>query len=245
MWGSLISAGASLLGGLFGKGPSIGKQVHSQNAAKMEDAAKYGISKLAMLGAPVSISAPQNVMGPALADMGQNIGRAVDSKITSGDRALKQLLLQKAALDNDLVRAQIRAMNAETLTKTAAPAPPVRLSPEGLPAQEVIAPQRTSHLVDPTGKPMPTGPGSDAQTAEGRYGEVGGEIQGMENLVYDTLKRHFPGYKPSGDIIGDLASVLRPGMLVELPAVRQYLEAHRGNFDLFLDRSKVFRSKRR
>lgn len=126
--GSIISAGASILGGVLGNRSS--ERQADQNAElqrefaqngiqwKVEDAKKAGVHPLYALGANTNSFAPIAVgdsFGSGLASAGQEIGRAIDSTRTSSDRAvartLETLQLERAKLENDLLRSQITSVN--------------------------------------------------------------------------------------------------------------------------------------
>lgn len=93
MLGSLISAGASLLGGLMGSN-SAQKQMQQQMylaknsmQIKAADAEKAGISKLYAVGAPSISYAPVNTGGPlaaGIADAGSKLGTAIDGQGGAG-----------------------------------------------------------------------------------------------------------------------------------------------------------------
>lgn len=132
--GSLISAGASLLGGFMNRDSARDAQAQqAQTAAnniamqrefaqsgiqwRVEDARAAGIHPLYALGAqthsfaPQSISSPaDNSMGNAVASMGQDIGRAVNATRSADQResafadTVKKLSLEKASLENDVLR---------------------------------------------------------------------------------------------------------------------------------------------
>ncbi|UOF81632.1 minor capsid protein [Microviridae sp.] len=128
--GSLISAGSSLLGGLFGGGSSAKKQMRmqydyqrklNQTAVqdRVADATAAGVHPLYALGAslnPGGVSMPNEgpSLGDRLSDMGQNIGRAVMARQSKSERllALKsaELDLEGKSLDNQVKRAQIASL---------------------------------------------------------------------------------------------------------------------------------------
>lgn len=170
---ALISAGASLLGGLLGRKSQA--DANAQNIQlqkdfaqqgiqwKVEDARKAGIHPLYALGAQTASFAP-NVVGDtslptALANAGQDISRAVDASRTSGDRlaaydqTVRELQLTRLGLENDLLASQIAKINQAG-------------HPPGLPA---------SVGGDPLvfgGVEVPPNPNwSDAQAVQNRYGE--------------------------------------------------------------------------
>lgn len=135
---SLVSAGSSLLGGLFGGSKSgaakraadleyARQKEFAQNSIQWRaaDAQAAGLHPLAALGINPAQYAPQAIgghdnsaMGNALADAGQSIGRAVGASMSKGDRAKKEILdsltLEKAKLQNDLLRAQTTNISRPT-----------------------------------------------------------------------------------------------------------------------------------
>lgn len=125
---SLISAGASLLGGLFGNKSS--KDTARENAAfqkefaqqgiqwKVADAKKAGIHPLYALGAQTHSFNPvvmQDSLGPALSSAGQDISRAMQAAATQPQRAaadatsavLGKLAIERATLENEELRSRI------------------------------------------------------------------------------------------------------------------------------------------
>lgn len=81
---------------------------------RVEDARAAGVSPLVALGAQTHSFAPSMVgdtsSGSAMASMGQNIMRAVDSTRTQSEREEKalELRLENQSLQNDLLRLQIQ-----------------------------------------------------------------------------------------------------------------------------------------
>lgn len=173
MWPALISAGANILGGILGKSSSdaanaAARDMAAQNIAlqrefaqngiqwRVEDAKKAGIHPIYALGSggasfsPVSANFSADTSLPnALAAAGQDIGRAVDSTRTAADRTSARvattLALEKAGLENDLLRAEI-ASKTGRLRQVTQPAMPAAVDPYLIPGQA------QSGLVQ--GKPM-------------------------------------------------------------------------------------------
>lgn len=132
--GALIGGAASLTGGLMGR--DAHKDAAAQNAAqaaanmamqrefaqhgirwKVEDAKAAGIHPLYALGAntpsfsPVSLGAvPDNSMPSAMADIGQNISRAVSATRTGAEKQIAEINLAsaRANLDGQLIDNQIK-----------------------------------------------------------------------------------------------------------------------------------------
>lgn len=127
MLGALIGAGTALLGGAISN--RANKRMAREQMAMQEDFAKHGVSwrvedakaaglhPLAALGmqglpaySPVGVS---DSIGPALAEAGQNIGRAVSATMTAPQRQMQALGL--AAAEQALVEgdARIEALRSE------------------------------------------------------------------------------------------------------------------------------------
>lgn len=153
MIGSLISAGASLLGGLFGKSSAdkaadLNAQMAERNIAmqrefaqngiqwKAEDAKKAGIHPLYAMGAstpsfsPVSANFTADTSMPnALSRAGQDIGRAIDAtrntdqKAAAYTQAVAKLSLEKAGLENDVLRADLASKMARLRQQAQPPMP--------------------------------------------------------------------------------------------------------------------------
>lgn len=121
---AMISAGANLAGGLMGR--SSAEKATAANIAlqkqfaqkgiqwRVADANKAGIHPLYAMGAathsfsPVAFSDP---MPNAMANMGQDISRAVASTATAEQRVMQGLVLENAQLQNDLLRKRIAQMD--------------------------------------------------------------------------------------------------------------------------------------
>ena len=127
--GSVVgSIAGDLIGGIFGgnDGPGFQAQLNDQRIAyrdmerqrfgEMARAAKvYGYHPLAMLGVnPSSGSTVHNSAQQEASNMGQNIGRAVQSYF-SGERQkqLEDLAIKREYLKNELLEAQITNINRQ------------------------------------------------------------------------------------------------------------------------------------
>lgn len=171
-----ISAASSILGGLFGKSSSdkAKKAAQAEAAAdramqydfaqngiqwKAADAIKAGLHPLAALGAqtmsasPVSIGSTADMSMPnALNDMGQNISRAVGASQPKEVRAMtasmNQLALERASLENELLRTQISSINRPTTP--------------GLPFSNSVSPGQVDVVAD---KQTSSNPGDSGSTA--------------------------------------------------------------------------------
>lgn len=189
-----ISAAGNVAGSLLGsKGGtqhvSADDYATAQKASirgKIEAADKYGISRLYALGAPTISPAGQvvggNGLGEALSGMGQDISRAVAAGATDVERRIQQLTLEKAGLENDYLREQIASVRNRTVRESAPPIPAV----PGMIPSKSADPQLTKGVN--IGVPIPSNPYfSDAQSYEDRYGELGGSVLGLTNMVADPV----------------------------------------------------------
>lgn len=145
MLGNLISAGASLLGGLFGqkqadKQAEMQKQFAQQGIRwKVADAKAAGIHPIYALGAPTHSFSPVSIgdsLGQGIRAAGQDIGRAINSTSSPGQRmsaevqAAAALNLERGGLENELLRTQIAR-----LKQTANPPLPEPDQRYGIPGQ--------------------------------------------------------------------------------------------------------------
>lgn len=134
---ALISAGSNLISGLFGsseadKNIKMQKQF-AQNGIqwKVADANKAGIHPLYALGAQTHSFAPvQTGVPEAIANMGQDLGRAYQAsntqpeKVDAYTQAIQKINLEKGALENQLLASQIAKLN-----QTQAPPAPALVDP--------------------------------------------------------------------------------------------------------------------
>lgn len=159
---------------------------------KVADATKAGLHPLAALGANTMSFNPVSTgdMGGPLADMGQNVGRAIEATQNGSERAngkIGLLQLERAGLENDLLRTQIASENARLRAQLGPPMPTDGGMGELLPGQgnslipsKVVPPQLTKGIN--MGKGFSVNPYfSDAQTIEDRYGDS--EILSMLSAI--------------------------------------------------------------
>lgn len=244
MLGALIGAGASLASGLLGNKSQEKAQKaniaaenarNEQNIAlqkefaqsgiqwKVSDAEKAGVHPLFALGAQTTSFSPTSIGGgasqsgsdfSALADAGQNIGRAIDSTRSTPATAmalqLAKIQLEGAGLDNDLKRTQLlsalrtNGIGAHPPLPGAADVYPLPgQSSSGIissvpPGHDPRAPQYTHPDLALEGKAWKRAPGtSDAQTWEDVYGDesllpfIINNYKGLRDIWYNTA----PAYK--------------------------------------------------
>lgn len=196
--GGLLSAGSTLLGGLMGQS-AADKARKSQEAAnkqnyeaqkefaqnglrwKVEDATKAGVHPLYAVGAPTQsfqasfAGSPADMSMPnALAGAGQDIGRAVAATQTAPEKALMTLQLERAGLENDLLRTQIRRQVMETgPTFPTASGDPATLSFHGM-----------NWRTNPDTSP--------AQKIQDRYGDIVESLYGLGVVGSDMVHNAVP-----------------------------------------------------
>jgi len=128
--GATISAGANLIGAIMGGSEAHkNRQMQKQFAQygirwRVEDAKAAGLHPLYALGAQTPTYSPVHSEAPAqLAEMGQNIGRAVQATQTARERERGQLELDllKSQVDEskERIAASMAARNAQAATQTA------------------------------------------------------------------------------------------------------------------------------
>jgi hypothetical protein len=179
--GPLISAGASLLGGLLSN-----KQADRANADQRDlalnsisyrkaDAERAGINPIYALGAPgISYSSQVGGLPDAVAQAGQNIGRAVEAyqpnSVTDAQfaKAMQRVQLRNAGLQGDLIASQIRLMNQPG-------------QPPAFP--EAPGSKAASDIVLPGGYKLPRTSASPAQDYQTQFGNLWEEFGGNLNLI--------------------------------------------------------------
>lgn len=211
MWpflGSLVSAGSSLIGGLFGqssaaKNNATQMQIAQQQMAaqrefaqngvqwKVEDAKRAGIHPLYALGAntvsysPVSVGTQaDNSLGEGLKSAGQDLGRAISATADRELRALQlmgaRLDVEKKGLENDVLRTSL-ASDMRKLSQPGNP-PPIPF-PVTDPRSPKVDQEKLQNQIRLFGKTLLNDPyTSDAQTAENVFGE------GVSDWLWPFLK---------------------------------------------------------
>lgn len=182
---------------------------------KVDDAKKAGIHPLYALGAN-TVSYSPNMVGSTLssdfANVGQNIGRALESTRTGNqkadafERTVQALTLQKMGLENEVLASQLRVINAGN-------------SPDFPGGNRLIPGQGNSPVAGTTTYSGGGGAitvnvnpkNTQAQDAENQYGEIGGELFGLPSLIDDFLTTHtgFKGPTELGRAIRDAAIAQR------------------------------------
>lgn len=197
MLGPLISAGASIIGGLLGKSSAdSAREQAAQQAAnnerlqrefaqngiqwKVEDAKKAGIHPIYALGGSTASYAPtsQNFTADtslpnALASAGQDIGRAIHKTETAGGRmdalgkAAATLQLEGLNLDNELKRTEIASKTARLRSDQVGP--PMQAASDAY----LIPGQSASGLIKPKPTEIGPAPANSPHSEGGAHADVG------------------------------------------------------------------------
>lgn len=166
---------------------------------KVDDAKAAGIHPLYALGAntvsyaPSSIGVvPEDGLARGLASASQDFGRAIDATRTQDERseaisgAAQKLALEKGALENDLLRAQIAKMRAQV-----GPPMPSLADNNMIPGQPA-----TRSVVLPNGVITTPGHESTQDAISKEYGDEGlPQIPGQYRFIRDYFKRRDDDYR--------------------------------------------------
>lgn len=198
---------------------------------RVRDAKAAGVHPLSALGAGgIQDHGPAQIaFGESLSKMGQNIGGAIDRNLDQDSKTTKALLLEKAQLETELLRAQVTRAKREMVSQPTPPAldqhylkglegqgqaalPGTYIAEAGatLPrGHKIEPPQHTPNLS--TGFPWRTHPlWSDGQTWEDRYGESAFSPSTILNWgtaladVKALLERNLERYPPQEHIYDKL-----------------------------------------
>lgn len=217
--GALIGAGANLLGGLFGRKSQESaadrniklQREFAKNGIRwrVEDAKKAGLHPLFALGAQTQSFNPISVADPlpdALANMGQDIGRAVTATQTAAERApFNALALERAQLENELLKSQIAKNTAQlgpAMPSLGAQAFPI--APDGIITRDLVEVKPSEVISARSNEPQteagPAGPAWKELDAGafGKWKVPGAALsQGFEDLemlkYMAIIAENFPG----------------------------------------------------
>lgn len=120
-WGAAIGAAVQGIGNRRSTNKSERAAADINNQADLlarsgiqmraEDARRAGLSPLAALGLPLAAAGGGTVVGADYSGMGQSIERAIDAYSQRGEKGkLSGLAIERAELENDYIRAQIRQL---------------------------------------------------------------------------------------------------------------------------------------
>lgn len=164
MLGSILSAGANIIGGILGsqsadKARDSTERMAAQNIAlqkefaqsgiqwRVEDARRAGIHPIYALGSGGATFSPvtanfsgDDSLAKGFAAAGQDLGRAIDAgrtgpqKIDAFTRTAQALQLEKAGLENEVLKLEV-ASKAGRLRQVTQPAIPAAVDPYLIPGQ--------------------------------------------------------------------------------------------------------------
>jgi len=189
--GSLVGAGLNFFGSQQDRELQKDAMTHSIRW-KVNDAKAAGIHPLYALGAPTFNPAPVGVggAGDSLASLGANLDDVLNKRKSDSQagasRVLENLTLERAGLENDLLRSQIRKINAPGL-------PPAQLAGKtSLPEGVVLGTggvdvRKTAYTTAQPVRAKPFDKGVDyliianprfGQNMEDDFSDIGGNIMG-------------------------------------------------------------------
>lgn len=191
--GSVLGAAGGVLGSVLQK--SAAKKQYNQQVSfaqnaiqwKAADAIKAGLHPLAALGANTVSYSPQQVgdMAGPLSNMGQDIGRSIEATKNGTERSAGQigaLQLERAGLENDLLRTQIASEQARLRGQVGPPLPT-----DGGQGQLIPGQGQTLMM---GGQRIATDPNtSNSQDFENRYGEPA-EWIASPGIAWNDLKHN-------------------------------------------------------
>lgn len=196
--GALVGAGSSLIGGMMqsnAQRDANNANIAAQEAAneknyqaqkefaqqglrwKVDDAKAAGLHPLIGAGAQAQNFSPSYVgaqvspvsgMAEGMAAAGNDIGRAIAATQTGPEKALSMLQLERASLENDLLRTQIRRQIVET-----GPSFPTVNSGSGITGNSEAALMFHGNKWDTNPKT------SDTQKIADRYGDLASWLYGL------------------------------------------------------------------
>lgn len=197
---ALIAAAASIGGSLWAR-----RDAHQREDTSIQrrvaDARRAGVHPVAALGAGGIGSSPAGsaFVGEGIARGGQAVGNALSRTLDTDSAALKALVLEKAGLENELLRTQVTRAKVEAGTVPSVLGPMLEY---GIPGQSqtvrlpYVPGTSIAHKVEsPTwtpnlhiGVPYRTNPHfSDAQAIQNRYGELAESLYGGVSGPADAL----------------------------------------------------------
>lgn len=191
MLAPLLQLGGTIASSIFGSNQA-NKQAKlqrefAQNGIqwRVEDAKKAGVHPLAALGFQGTSYSPVSVGTPDFGSAGAAIGNAIHKTSDPATRTAIDLSLEKAALENEHLRAQINAIRATRTQSPGIPSPETA-SDTGQPALIGPAPKHPGLRGGNTHYPL----NSDAEDYQNRYGDVIENIAGARNFINDWAYTH-------------------------------------------------------
>lgn len=148
---------------------------------RVADAKRAGVHPLAALGFQGTSYSPQSLgIGSSLSDAGQAVDASLNRLTDENGRRMQELQLEKAGLENDLLRSQIVSHRINSAGRP----PTVRARDDSPPGPEHVG-LRDSWLSTVPGITLTDPRNSDAQKVQDRYGDLLENIYGVRNWFRD------------------------------------------------------------
>lgn len=228
---SILGAIGGIIGSLIGgksssdaadKQADLQKQFAKQGIRwKVEDAKAAGIHPLYALGAQTHSYAPVSVGQPDYANMGQNLGGAIQAMVTpeekgsAFEKSVQALTLEKMGLENQVLASQLRLVNQPGRGPGM---PGATLIPgQGSTRMRIGANDALSVTVNPNNTP--------AQEIEDQYGEAPGLVGGLGAYIDDWFRTHAGAASPAelgANLRKQLDQIIRPYVRNLPPLPRRY-----------------------
>lgn len=205
------------------------KVLKKQIQWRVKDAQAAGIHPLAALGLTPAAGGPMASIGAdwgsTLGNAGAELGRAAEAQFGPQDKVTAQLVrlqLERAHLENDLLRTQITSQRVRTMQQ-ANPGLP-RMTPSGkyvYPDGSLVpgdAGGGSKAIVSnpPFGSPFIVGTPGGAEAIEGNYGEIAGELWGAGAALNDLYSNYVAPYAVPADAwLGDVYKSMIPRYLAD------------------------------
>lgn len=200
MFPALLSAATAIGGKLYDAHNAKKAAQFNPVLKRVKDAQAAGVHPVYALGASGLDTPPAQVsFADTLGKAGQSVGDALSKSADHEGKALKALLLEKAGLENDLLRTQIAKSRVEMSTTPTQPGPETKYV---IPGQGETAYANPRHkLNDPQYTPSArimgidfprSGRYSDGQTYEDAYGDGPSNIPGGLSMVDDIVTQWGP-----------------------------------------------------
>lgn len=196
---SIFSAIGSLVGGLFGNKSAEKRELQAQRWQenvmkkqiqwKMADAKAAGVHPIAAMGHSMISPSPTMIGRESYSDMGQNVGRALDAVMTTGQkvddytRSVQALNIERMNLENDVLRTQLANSAVRTVSQ-AGNAPPF------VGGSVVVPSKKSEGIVLRDGVNVPLPQTATAQDMEDEFGDLVSEPYGVNRYLNTMRKYH-------------------------------------------------------
>lgn len=196
---SIFGAIGSLVGGLFGNQSAKKREQQAQRWQenvmkkqiqwKVADAKAAGIHPIAALGHSMVSPSPTMIGRESYSDIGQNVGRALDATMTSGQkiddytRTAQALSLEKMQLENEVIRTQLANSAVRTVNQAGN-------APLFVGANTVVPEKKRDGIVMRENLEIPLPQTAPAQDMEDEFGDLVAEPYGVNRYLNAMRKYH-------------------------------------------------------